>query len=167
MKTSTPTQPPERRDRLLREQVHDTYKQRGQLKEPTRCPGCGAVYRKGRWSWTAEVDDDAHETLCSACHRIEDKYPAGEVVLEGGFAMRHKDEILNLVRKTEATENKDHPMNRIIEIRELGEQLLLTTTDTHLPRRIGKAVQAAWKGSLDIHFDAGGHFTRIAWRRDE
>ena len=167
MKTSTQTQPPERRDRLLSEQVHDTYKQRGQLKEPTRCPGCGAVYHKGRWSWTAEVDDKADETLCSACQRTADKYPAGEVVLEGKFAMQHKDEILNLVRKTEAAENKDHPMNRIIEIRELGEQLLLTTTDTHLPRRIGKAVQAAWKGSLDIHFDQGGYFTRIAWRRDE
>ena len=167
MKTSTPTQPPERRDRLLREQVHDTYKQRGQLKEPTRCPGCGAVYHKGRWSWTAEVDDKAHETLCSACHRTADKYPAGEVVLEGGFAMQHKDEILNLVRKTEATENKDHPMNRIIDIRESGAQMVLTTTDTHLPRRIGNAVKAAWKGSLDIHFDPGGHFTRIAWRRDE
>jgi NMD protein affecting ribosome stability and mRNA decay len=167
MKTSTPTRPPERRDRLLREQVHDTYKERGQLKEPTRCPGCGAVYHKGRWSWTAEVDDQATETLCSACQRTADKYPAGEVTLEGKFAIQHKDEILNLVRKIEATENKDHPMNRIIEIRELGDQLILTTTDTHLPRRIGKAVQAAWKGNLEIHFDDGGYFTRIAWRRDE
>ena len=167
MKTSMPTQPPGRRDRLLREQVHDTYKQRGQLKEPTRCPGCGAVYHKGRWSWTAEVDGNADETLCSACQRTADNYPAGEVVLEGGFAMQHKEEILNLVRNIEATENKDHPMNRVIEIRESDEQLLLTTTDTHLPRRIGKAVQAAWKGSLDIHFDEGGYFTRIAWRRDE
>jgi len=167
MKTSTPTQPPERRDRLLREKVHDTYKQRGQFKSPTRCPGCGAVYNKGRWSWTAELGDSAHETLCSACHRSADKYPAGEVKLEGDFVVQHKDEILNLVRKSEATENSEHPMNRIIEIRERGDQLLLTTTDIHLPRRIGKAVQAAWKGSLDIHFDEGGYFTRIAWRRDE
>jgi hypothetical protein len=163
MKTSTPTQPPERRDRLLREQVHDTYKQRGQFKEPTRCPGCGAVYRKGRWSWTAEVDDNASETLCSAA----DKYPAGEVLLKGEFVTRHKDEILNLMRRVEAAENKEHPMNRIIEIRELGDEVLLTTTDIHLPRRIGKAIQAAWKGSLDIHFDEGGYFTRIAWQRDE
>ena len=70
-------------------------------------------------------------------------------------------------RRIEAAENKEHPMNRIIEIRETGDGLLLTTTDVHLPRRIGKAVQAAWKGSLDIHFDEGGYFTRIAWRRDE
>jgi hypothetical protein len=88
-------------------------------------------------------------------------------LLKGEFVTRHKDEILNLMRRVEAAENKEHPMNRIIEIRELGDEVLLTTTDIHLPRRIGKAIQAAWKGSLDIHFDEGGYFTRIAWQRDE
>ena len=166
MNTNVPTQPPERHDRLLREQVHDTYKQRGHLKEPTRCPGCGAVYRKGRWSWTAEADEGAEETVCTACHRSADNYPAGEVTLEGDFALRHKDEILKLVRNVETAANKEHPMNRIIEIRDADSQILITTTDVHLPRRIGKAIQAAWKGSLDIHFDEGGYFTRISWRRD-
>lgn len=166
MKTSTPTQPPERRDRLLRERVHDTYKQRGQLKEPTRCPECGAVYRKGRWSWTAEAGDDATETLCSACHRSADNYPAGELVLEGGFTLEHKDEILNLVRRIEASENNLHPMNRIMAIHDSADRLLVTTTDVHLPRRIGKAIQSACKGELDIHFDESGHFTRINWRRE-
>lgn len=166
MNTSTPTQPPVRHDRLIREEVHDTYKLPGKLSEPTRCPQCGAVYHKGRWSWTATVGADAHDQLCSACHRENDHYPAGEVTLSGDFAIAHKDEILRLVHNIETTEKSEHPLNRIIEIRDLGDEIQITTTDVHLPRRIGKAIQDAWDGNLDIHFDASGYFASIVWRRD-
>ena len=138
MGTSTPTQPPERQDRLLRERVHDTYKLRGQPKGPARCPDCGAVYHRGRWSWTAQAPSDAAATRCSACQRIEDDYPAGELTLTGIFANAHRQEILNLVRNIEKTENSEHPMNRIMRIREDDERLLITTTDIHLPKRIGR-----------------------------
>lgn len=166
MRTSTPTQPPERHDRLLRERVHDTYKLLGKLSEPTRCPQCGAVYHRGRWSWTAEASESADEQMCSACHRINDHYPAGEVTISGTFAIEHKDEILNLARNIEATETREHPMNRIIDIRDLDDEIQLNTTDVHLPRRIGKAIQDAFDGCLDIHFDEDGYFTSIVWKRD-
>ena len=42
-----PRQP--RRDRLIHEHVHDPYKTRLQLPEPTVCPQCGAVFHEGRW----------------------------------------------------------------------------------------------------------------------
>jgi len=168
MNTSTPSQPPERHDRLIREQVHDTYKLRGKLKQPTRCPQCGAVYQKGRWSWTAKIaaGADADETLCSACHRSNDDYPAGEVTLSGEFLKRHEDEILKLAHNIESRAKSEHPMCRIIDIRHLDDRIQITTTDVHLPRRIGKAIQGAWDGELDIHFDEAGYFTRIAWHRD-
>ena len=166
MNTSTPTQPPVRHDRLIREEVHDTYKLPGKLSEPTRCPQCGAVYHKGRWSWTATVGADAHDQLCSACHRENDHYPAGEVTISGDFAIAHKDEILRLAHNIETTEKSEHPLNRIIEIRDLGDEIQITTTDVHLPRRIGKAIQDAWDGNLDIHFDADGYFASIVWQRD-
>ena len=35
-------------------------------------------------------------------------------------------------------------------IRDLGDELQLTTTDVHLPRRIGKAIEDAWEGDLDM-----------------
>lgn len=40
---------PVRRDKLLQERVHDTYRTWGKLREPTLCPDCGAVYHKGHW----------------------------------------------------------------------------------------------------------------------
>ena len=166
MGTSTPTQPPERQDRLLRERVHDTYKLRGQLKGPTRCPGCGAVYHRGRWTWKASAPRDAEEVTCSACQRIADDYPAGELSLGGAFVISHQQEIMNLVRNVEKAENADHPMNRIMNIRDTSDGFLVTTTDVHLPKRIGRALQRSWEGALDIHFDEAGYYTRISWQRD-
>ena len=40
-----------RKDRLIREQIHDPYKTRLKLAEPTVCSQCGAVFLKGRWQW--------------------------------------------------------------------------------------------------------------------
>lgn len=166
MSKSTPTTPPKRRDRLLGEVTHDTYKLRGRLAEPTLCPTCGAVFHKGRWSWTAPAGPDAAVLSCAACQRIADNYPAGEVALAGDFAVGHKEEMANLARNVEQAENREHPMNRIIEIRDTDDGFLVTTTDVHLPRRIGRAVHAAWGGCLEVHFDTGGCFTRVRWRRD-
>lgn len=164
--TTRVTRGPRRRD-LVRKEIHDTYKLPGKLEEPTRCPQCGAVYHKGRWTWSTEAVDGAHEHLCTACHRIKDNYPAGEVTLSGAFVDQHKEELVRLVRNLEATEKAEHPMNRIIGIRDLPGDLLVTTTDVHLPRRIGKAIHSAWEGHLDIHFDEGGYFTSVVWRRDD
>jgi len=166
MSKSTPTRPPQRRDRLIRETVHDTYKQSGQQKGMARCPHCGAFYVKGRWTWAAPSRSDVAERTCSACHRSADKYPAGELSLTGAFVAQHMDEIRNLARNIEKAENSEHPLNRIMEIRESAEQILITTTDVHLPRRIGSALEGAFEGELDIHFDKSGHFTRVGWRRD-
>jgi hypothetical protein len=163
---NTSSQPPERRDRMLREKVHDTYKLGGKIQEPARCPQCGAFYRKGRWTWALPPEGELREHTCSACHRISDDYPAGEVTLKGRFVLEHKRDILGLARNLEATENAEHPLNRIMEIRELPDRLLLKTTDVHLPRRIGKALEDAWEGELQIHFDEEGYFTRVVWERD-
>ena len=166
MKTTTP-QRPQRQDRRIQERVHDTYKLRGKLTEPTRCPQCAAVYHNGRWIWSASAPQQANEQLCSACHRINDNYPAGEVTLSGSFVKSHEDEIIRLARNIEATEKDEHPMNRIISVRDQEDGLLITTTDVHLPQRIAKAIRNAWSGELDIHFDNAGYFTSIVWHRDD
>jgi hypothetical protein len=51
-------------------------------------------------------------------------------------------------------------------IEERPEEVVVTTTDIHLPRRIGHALEHAHKGQMEIHFDKEGHFARMKWHRD-
>jgi NMD protein affecting ribosome stability and mRNA decay len=153
-----------RRDRLIQEYEHDTYKVRGKLKEPTVCSRCRAVFHKGRWSWAAPPAG-AHQTMCPACARIEDKYPKGLLTLKGTFTPEHHDEILGLIKNTEADETKEHPLSRLMGIEKQPEGIVVSTTDTHLPRRIGEALKHAYHGTLDVHYDQDEDFVRVTWTR--
>lgn len=153
-------------DRLIRELVHDPYKTRLKLPEPTVCPGCGAVFHRGRWQWAELAPGDAHEELCQACHRTADKYPAGTVTLSGGFVKRHKDEILHLVRHQEELEKGQHPLHRMMDIEGGSDRIVVSTTDIHLPRRIGEAVHKAYRGDLQFQYDKGAYFLRVNWTRE-
>jgi hypothetical protein len=162
------TQPKVRRGNpLLQERIHDPYKASEKLPEPTRCPECGAVFSDGRWRWVGAEPVEPHELLCPACRRIKDRYPAGEVIISGAFATAHADEVLNLVCNTEQAERREHPLHRIMDIQKGEHDVTVTTTDVHLPRRIGHALEDAWKGELSTHYDEDGYFARVTWRRDE
>lgn len=147
--------------------IDDPYKQPQKRSEPAYCEKCGAVCHEGRWQW-GEAPEGAQRTVCPACHRINDRYPAGEVTITGSFADLHKDELINLARHQEEAERAEHPLNRImaIETKEAGEMVILTT-DLHLPKRIGEAVRSAYGGVLHSTFDKNGYFVRLTWRRDE
>ena len=155
-----------RADRLIREHVHDPYKTRLKLSEPTVCPDCGAVFHQGRWQWAEFAPTDAHEEICQACHRIRDKYPAGTLTLTGGFIDGHKDEILHLVRNQEKLEKGERPLHRIMKIEEEPGQIVVSTTDIHLPRRIGEAVHKAFHGDLDFRYEEEAYFLRVNWTRE-
>src|SRR2546421_12752803 len=85
MKTTISKKPTaSRQDRLLRELIHDPYKTKGKLPEPTVCPICKAVFRDGRWEWAESWPESARQEICQACHRTKDDYAAGIVTLSGG-----------------------------------------------------------------------------------
>lgn len=154
-----------RRDRLLREHVHDPYKTRLKLPEPTLCPQCGALYHEGRWQWPkVPVPGDAHQETCQACKRIADQCPAGVLTLEGDYVRQHQDELIALVRHQQKQEADEHPLHRIMAITEdAPEKLTITTTDIHLPRRIGEAVKHAHHGELAFHYEPEEYFIRVHW----
>ena len=145
--------------------IEDPYKRAAKLKEPTQCPQCRAVYHKGRWQW-GPAPADAHQELCQACHRINDKFPAGTLTLAGDFVAAHRADMLAIVRHQEELEKKEHPLNRIMSIEEAADRIVITTTDIHLPRRIGEAVKRTFRGKLELQFDEDAYSARIDWRRD-
>lgn len=156
------------RDKLPRsafqERVQDTYKTKGKLPEPTVCPACGAVYHKGRWQWLPRPDKP-HEQLCPACHRIHDEVPAGYVTLAGEFLAQHRDEILHLVRNHAEKAKAEHALERIIAIVDHDGGVMATTTDIHLARGIGEALEHAYQGQLEFHYNDGENLLRVHWER--
>jgi hypothetical protein len=72
---------------------------------------------------------------------------------------------LSIWRNLEQAEKQEHPLNRIMTIeREEPDTLVITTTDVHLPRRIGTAIHHAFHGDLNctstrtiISFASIGH----------
>lgn len=154
-----------RRDRLLQEERHDSYKTRGKLAEPTVCPHCGAVFHGGRWQWGISAPDDAQRTSCPACQRVQDHYPAGVVVLEGGFLQSHRDEIKHLVLNEAERERAGHPLKRVMAIEESDSEMRVSTTDMHLARGIGEAVHHAYQGELEFHYNPEDARLRVHWTR--
>lgn len=146
-------------------QIEDPYRLAKKPPEPAVCPDCGAVFHGGHWRWM-ERPAGAELVTCQACHRVRDKYPAGEVTLSGSFVQQHRDEILAVARHNEADERKEHPLNRIMEIDDGGAEIVIRTTDIHLPRRIGEALHNAYHGKLDVHYEPGAYFVRVGWMRD-
>jgi len=143
----------------------DPYKATRKPHEPSVCPQCGAVYRQGRWHWAARPEG-AEEHLCQACHRINDRYPAGILTLSGPFVAQHKDDMLRLARHQEELEKREHPLNRIIDIEETADGIVINTTDIHLPRRIAEAQRRAWHGKTEFSYDEDGYFLRANWHRE-
>lgn len=153
-----------RSDRLLRERTHDTYKSKRKLSEPTACPECGAVFHKGRWSWAAKPAK-ANESLCPACRRVHDRYPAGYVTLAGEFAVGHHEEVLSVARNVEAREKAEHPLKRIMDVEKKDDEVLITTTDMHLARSIGDALKHAYEGELEYQYTKEQNIIRVSWKR--
>lgn len=156
-----------RRDQIIRERIHDPYRALQKLHEPTVCPQCGAVYHDGRWQWAQERPANAQEAICQACRRINDRYPAGEIILSGRYTKSHLDEILHVARHCESLEKAEHPLNRIMAVEEEPDRIRITTTDVHLPHRIAHALAKAFHGAITTYYDEEGCFARATWHRDE
>lgn len=154
----------QRKDRQIEEVVHDPYLERHKPSGSAVCPSCGVLFEKGRWRWMP-VPAGAKAHLCPACHRVRDEYPAGYVTLSGSFLSEHRDEILGLVRNEETRARNEHPLERIIQISEVDGEMTITTTDIHLPRRIGEALKHAWKGELELKYAPDEYRIRVHWRR--
>jgi NMD protein affecting ribosome stability and mRNA decay len=148
--------------RAQQDQIDDPYRSTSKPAEPLCCLQCGAVYQDGRWNWSKRPAT-AHEVVCQACHRINDNYPAGVMTMRGLRSAGLKSEIRRLALHQEAAEHREHPLNRIMNIEDEADGLVISTTDIHLPRRIAEAVQRAYKGELEMHFDHDAYSVRIDW----
>jgi len=152
-----------RKDRLIREHEHDPYKARSK-EQDSLCEDCGAVLVAGRWQ-VGQAPEGARRALCPACRRIRDRYPAGIVHIGGDFHRDHRDEIRNLIDSETEAAHAEHVLQRLMSVEETADGLEVTTTDPHLARRIGRALERAYEGDLRIQYGEERTLLRVWWER--
>lgn len=150
--------------RVFDDERQDPYHPREKLTDATHCRKCGAVYRHGRWQWEAPAESGGPAT-CPACRRVQDRLPAGRLMLDGPYAAAHREELVRIACNQAEEECSLHPMHRIMRVEERKEDVEITTTDIHLPRRIGEALKRAHDGDLTIVFAKDAYEVRVHWHR--
>lgn len=143
---------------------HDPYHAQAKSSDARVCKQCGVTAYGGKWSWKGPPLADVHECLCPACQRIRDDYPAGRIELHGVSA-GERTEIENLIRNVEAAEKAEHPLERLMAIRDEGQMVLVTTTGVHLGRAIAGALGRRFHGCVSIDYPAGEDRIRVQLNR--
>jgi NMD protein affecting ribosome stability and mRNA decay len=143
----------------------DPYAEAEHPHHPAVCTDCGAVFKGGSWAW-GHPPRDAVRTLCAACLRIRDQFPAGHVSLRGPWVESHKAELCQLVADHEALALRERPLERVIGI-DSGKRtgLTITTTGRHLARAIAHAVQDHYEGRLRVRFEPDDNLVQAVWSR--
>jgi len=150
--------------------VDDPYLVSQNLPDPTVCPSCNLLYHNKRWIKNDELANMvylvAYKYKCPACRKIADHYVMGVVNVSGNFFLDHKEDILNLIRNTEAKEILRNPLDRIMSLKNVRDMMIIETTSENLAIAIGKALKRAYKGNLEIKFSDNNKFVRVNWQRD-
>jgi len=137
-----------------------------------KCPECGAVFDGNRWisspeeTLKREIRKGYKDELCPGDVKIARKELEGIVKLEGDFLKEHKEELTHLVQRIEEQVRNRNIAARIASISNSPDGMLVETTDEHLAEKIGKEVEKAYKGELEIKWRRKDRFVRVTWRRD-
>jgi NMD protein affecting ribosome stability and mRNA decay len=141
---------PERRPRVSKSTHHDTYARRAKNEGAVVCKRCGVVHHGGKWSW-GKAAGETRAGLCPACERIRDHYPAGTIRLDKGL-LEFRDEIKHLIANVEELEKVEHPLERVMDIQESANGMVVTTTGLHVARRITSKLERRFHKKARIRY---------------
>ncbi len=133
----------------------------------TKCPKCELMFQDGVWKrGIPEKRQQLHLQLCPACTQVRDRLVGGVIQFGGSFIADHRQDLLNRIRNLEKQAIEERPLERIIDIREVKDQILVSATTEHLIARIGKAVLRDFGGQLDLRYAPEDKYATARWHRD-
>lgn len=159
-----------RKNRLIQERIHDPYYEGRKYPDGVECPECHALYQGGHWVWPREEENRntsaCERNLCPACRRIQHRYPAGVVFLQGEYLTRRREEVMNLVNRIVRQEGEKSPLRKVMDREEKEGAVAIHLTDDHMARHLGEAVHRAHKGDLKMQYGEEARFVRVYWSRN-
>ncbi len=151
----------------------DSYLPRGASRRVSICEGCRSVYMNKRWYAGSEHDNlmskssNAATTVCPACLKIRDNFPGGIVTLKGDYVLKHKQDLMNLIRNEEERARGFNPLERVMSVRENGYgSIVISTTNEKLAQRLGRAIKKAFHGEVAYHWSHDNKLVRVDWVRE-
>jgi NMD protein affecting ribosome stability and mRNA decay len=134
---------------------------------------CHALYEPRHWFFDEEayfyasLQPETCKVLCPACQKIRDRYAEGRVTLRSGAVLTaHKDDILRLIHNEEARAKGVNPLERIMEITETDDGVVITTTNEKLAQRIGRTLKNTYHGQTTYRWSEPKMLT-VEWQRTE
>ena len=159
-KTSSPGGRRQARARVSRSTHHDPYATRVKGRGALVCDRCEVVYHGGKWFWGKPPLTELRRGLCPACARVHDRYPAGTLRLDRRF-LDHRDEVERIVRNVEEAERAEHPLERVMDIVDSDEGIVVTTTGLHLARRITGRLRRRFHRRLKLRYPQEEHLIEV------
>lgn len=149
----------------------DPYAPEGGWKEPAVCQSCQAVYRQKSWHLepdrvaAMQQDPAVQWVTCPACLKIAEHYPEGIVTLRGDYLWRHEAEIRNILSNEAARVMAKNPIARIMQMASTGESLVIETTEQKLAEHLGRTLNRAHNGDLQVTWSGSPRVCRVNWER--
>jgi len=151
----------------------DTYLPRWSPKGLLRCPECGSVYYRRRWTLTpppeirdrAEFSERVSSGLCPACRKIRERYPSGELRLIG-VGSGERRELFQLLKNEEERAREKNPLERIMHIEADNGDWRVETTTEKLAQRLGRQLEKARGGKVAYKWSHNNKFVRVLWCRE-
>lgn len=154
------------------------------LKDLIICSECKSIYTKKKWIYDPlflkslkktktdlglNVEDELRFSLCPACKMIKDKMFEGEITIFG-FEEKDRAEILKIAKNVNSRAFQKDPLDRISEIKDLKDKLIIYTTENKLALLIAKQIQQAFKRynvKKEIKFSHEEDVVRVNLRFEE
>lgn len=140
---------------------------------PAVCVRCHAIRHHKHW----ELDErkataliaqgEVEQLICPGCTKVEREEYDGMVVLSGAFVQSHQDELVGLIRNTEAHIREHNPIARVAMVKMADDRMEVLTISPFLAERIGKEVRKAYDGMLEIQHPERKEFIRVNWIRED
>jgi NMD protein affecting ribosome stability and mRNA decay len=149
----------------------DPYAPEIGLKEPALCQGCRAIYRHKRWQLEPEAvsemqkDPGVQWVTCPACLKIAEHYPEGFVTLRGDYLWEHETEIRNILSNEAERVMAKNPISRIMQMETTDGSLVIETTEQKLAEHLGRTLNRAHKGDLQVTWSGSPRICRVSWER--
>lgn len=140
----------------------DPYKRTKKNKDALVCTACGLVCHEGRWYRGAAPLCDEKAALCPACERIRDRYPGGTVTLRG-LPEDQRDEVLAMLRNVAEEEEREHPLERVMDVVTKDDTVVVTTTGIHLARRFSNALERRFHQGVKVRYGDEDASVRVDW----